>query len=85
VVCRARQGKRALVRLARLPDGRVVVDLTGKGPGRGAYLCPRRACWLDKSMERRLEHALKVALTPEDRGHLAVFAATLPNGENDRG
>ena len=85
MVCRARQGKRALVRVARLTDGRVVVDPSGKGPGRGAYLCPRRTCWLDKNMERRVGHALKVTLTPEDRGRLAEYAAALPDGEDNHG
>ena len=34
----ARQ-KRELTRVVRTPDGRVVLDPTGKMPGRGAYLC----------------------------------------------
>jgi predicted RNA-binding protein YlxR (DUF448 family) len=33
----------ALVRL-RLVDATLVVDLGERGPGRGAYLCPRRDC-----------------------------------------
>jgi predicted RNA-binding protein YlxR (DUF448 family) len=84
VVCRRRQGKRALVRVARTSDGMVSVDLTGKGPGRGAYLCPRRACWADPGMPRRLGHALKAPLSDDDRALLAAFAAGLPE-EDDHG
>src|SRR5262245_20614458 len=84
VVCRRRQGKRALVRVARTKDGAVSVDATGKGPGRGAYLCPRRVCWEDPQMPRRLGHALKAALTDDDRAALAAFAAGLPE-EDDHG
>jgi hypothetical protein len=36
-------------------------------------------------MERRLGHALKATLTPEDRARLAEFAATLPDGESEHG
>lgn len=78
MVCRARQGKRGLVRIARLAEGGVVIDPTGKGPGRGAYVCPRRACWSDATLPRRLGHALKVQLTEADRARLAEFAAGLP-------
>ena len=38
VACRAKGGKRELIRVVRRPDGRVHSDPSGKAPGRGAYL-----------------------------------------------
>ncbi|RPH84328.1 MAG: YlxR family protein [Candidatus Rokuibacteriota bacterium] len=44
VGCRQRRAKRELVRLARRPDGVVVVDAEGSRPGRGAYVCAEPGC-----------------------------------------
>ncbi len=44
VACRARRPQAELVRVARRPDGSVHVDAGGRGPGRGAYVCPEGAC-----------------------------------------
>jgi predicted RNA-binding protein YlxR (DUF448 family) len=65
VVCRQTSDKRALLRVVRLPErdgGMVVVDVTGKKPGRGAYICPDEVC-VDKAIKgKRFERAL--AVTP---------------------
>ena len=47
VVCRQKTDKRRLTRLVRTQDEqeiRIVVDPTGKMPGRGAYVCDNQAC-----------------------------------------
>ena len=44
VSCRASGQKSDLIRVVRKPDGEVVVDVTGKMPGRGAYLCGSKEC-----------------------------------------
>lgn len=38
VVTKEKCEKRDLLRIVRTPEGRVIVDLTGKANGRGAYL-----------------------------------------------
>lgn len=38
VVTREKLPKQELVRVVRTPEGEVIVDLTGKANGRGAYL-----------------------------------------------
>jgi predicted RNA-binding protein YlxR (DUF448 family) len=73
--------KRELLRIVRQPDG-VQVDLTGKLPGRGAYLHDQRSCW-ERGLKGPLAHALKVELTAEDRERLETFMNTLP--EEPRG
>jgi len=36
--------KSELTRVVKAPDGEVSIDLTGKKPGRGAYVCRNEAC-----------------------------------------
>lgn len=76
VGCRETLPKRALIRVARTPDG-LRIDPTGKVAGRGAYLHDRRSCW-ERGLKGGLAHALKVELTDQDRETLRAFMATLP-------
>ena len=78
VACRSTSGKRDLVRIVRTPAGAVEVDETGKKAGRGAYLCARTSCWIDAMKKGRLDAALRVKLTPDDRLRLTEFATTIP-------
>jgi predicted RNA-binding protein YlxR (DUF448 family) len=71
--------KRSLIRIVRSPQG-VMVDPTGKMPGRGAYLHDLRSCW-DKGLKGAVAHALKTELTGEERETLAAFAKTLPQAD----
>ncbi len=78
IACRRREAKRGLVRLVRTPEGQVEVDLTGKKPGRGAYICPRSACWEEALRRRALNRALRVVLTSEEAERLRQYARSLP-------
>lgn len=73
-VCREKRDKRQLTRLVRTPEGSVVVDLTGKQNGRGAYVCDDPACW-DKLLSngRLLNQALKTAVTAEALAAIATY------------
>ena len=60
VACRTTGGKRALLRVVRLPEGQgVVLDPTGKKSGRGAYVCPTAACVALALKQKKLERSLK--------------------------
>ena len=63
--CGESRPKRELVRVVRAADGAVSLDLTGKKPGRGAYVCPRAACLAKARKAKRIERALEVSI-PED-------------------
>jgi predicted RNA-binding protein YlxR (DUF448 family) len=78
VGCRAVLPKRTLIRIVRGPNG-VQVDLTGKSPGRGAYLHDQRVCW-ERGLKGALANALRVDLTVEDRERLLAYLQTLPEG-----
>lgn len=69
VVCRTKDSKRALIRLARTEDG-VKIDPTGKANGRGAYLCESESCWERALVSDVLNHALRTTLTEVDRERL---------------
>ena len=51
--------------MVRAPDGTVSLDLKGKKPGRGAYVCPSAACLLKARKAKRFERALEVAIPEE--------------------
>ena len=77
IACRASAGKRELVRVVRTPQGSVELDLSGKKPGRGAYLCRRVECWQAALKKDRLAAALKTTISAEDRDRLSQFAESL--------
>jgi len=75
--CRSIQAKRSLIRIVRQANG-VEIDLTGKLPGRGAYLHDLRSCW-EKGLKGALSKALKTNLTPEDEDKLVKYMLSLPD------
>jgi len=74
VACRKIRPKRELVRLVRMPDGGVEVDIGGKKSGRGAYLCRAQECWEIGLKKERLEYTLRTALTEGNREQLITYA-----------
>jgi predicted RNA-binding protein YlxR (DUF448 family) len=74
--------KKALIRIVRTTEG-VKVDLTGKAPGRGAYIHGLRSCW-EKALKGPVSRALKTELSNEDRQALLAFTQSLPD-ENESG
>jgi len=54
--------KKELIRIVRSPQGEIQIDLTGKKPGRGAYLCGKVACFKLAKKSRAFERALKTSV-----------------------
>ncbi|WP_367563832.1 RNase P modulator RnpM [Acetomicrobium flavidum] len=65
VACKTEKPKRELIRIVRSPEGRVYVDLTGKGQGRGAYVCDNIDCIELARKKDLLSKALKVEVPQE--------------------
>lgn len=63
--CSAQRPKRELVRVVRSPEGEISIDLRGKAPGRGAYLCPSAACLAKARKAKRLERTFEVPIPGE--------------------
>ena len=63
--CGEMKPKKELGRIVKSPEGDVSVDLTGKKPGRGAYVCRSAQC-LDKAIKsRRLEKNFGAGVSQE--------------------
>jgi Predicted nucleic-acid-binding protein implicated in transcription termination len=57
--------KKELVRVVRNKEGEVSVDLTGKKPGRGAYVCKNSECLQKALKTKRLDRNLEVSIDEE--------------------
>ena len=65
MACQAKKDKRELVRIVRSPEGEISVDVTGKKPGRGAYICPNLECLNKVIKSKRLERSLETTISQE--------------------
>ena len=63
--CREMKPKPELVRVVRSPEGTVSVDLRGKAPGRGAYVCRSADCLKKALRSKALSRSLDVEIPPE--------------------
>ena len=63
--CGEMKPKKELVRVVKSPEGEVSLDLTGRKPGRGAYVCPRVDCLRLARKARRLEKAFSCPIPAE--------------------
>ncbi|MBU6495089.1 MAG: DUF448 domain-containing protein [Acidobacteria bacterium] len=61
MACRRRRPDHELVRLGRTSDGDVIV---GRGPGRGAWICPSEEC-LARLRRSALERAWRSTISEE--------------------
>ena len=77
VACHQVSAKRGLIRLVRIADGSVEVDITGKKAGRGAYLCPAPDCWEAGLRDKKLEHTLRTKLSEDNRQQLMEYGRSL--------
>ena len=64
VGCREMKPKKELIRVVRPPEGRVMLDRTGKAAGRGAYVCPSSACLEKARKAKTLERTLEAQIEP---------------------
>ena len=60
--CREMKPKKELIRVVRSSDGKVMLDFSGKAPGRGAYVCPNPDCLKKACKAKALERAFDTAI-----------------------
>lgn len=63
--CGEMKPKKELVRIVRNNLGEISLDLTGRKPGRGAYLCMDPECLKKARKSKRLEKAFGCAIPEE--------------------
>jgi hypothetical protein len=68
------------VRIVRQPDGGLLVDDTGRLPGRGAYLCADQTCWSTALKRHSIERALDASLPPELLAQLTAGGSSAEGG-----
>ncbi|WP_433923203.1 RNase P modulator RnpM [Paenibacillus taichungensis] len=72
VACQEMMPKKQLIRIVKTPEDEVLIDLTGKKSGRGAYLCGKESCFKLALKNRSLDRALKSKVSPEIYEQLAA-------------
>ena len=65
VGCQEMKPKKEMIRVVKTPENSIEIDLTGKRPGRGAYVCPKEECMQKAIKARRLEKALHHVISTE--------------------
>ena len=65
VGCNEMKNKKELIRVLKTPEGEILLDVTGKKNGRGAYLCKNPECFARAVKSKVLERSLGIHI-PED-------------------
>ena len=63
--CGEMKPKKELIRAVKSPEGEISLDLTGRKPGRGAYLCRSEECLRLARKGRKLEKSFSCRIDDE--------------------
>lgn len=63
--CMQMKPKKELIRIVKSPEGDVSVDLTGKKPGRGAYICKDIDCLEKAYKTKKLNRSLEINISED--------------------
>lgn len=63
--CGEMKPKKELVRAVKSKEGEISLDLTGKKPGRGAYICKNMECFKKARKARRFEKEFSCKIEEE--------------------
>ena len=70
VGCGEMKNKKDLMRVLKTAEDSIVLDMTGRKNGRGAYLCMDKECLAKARKNKGLERSFKQAVPAEVYGHL---------------
>ena len=65
VGCNTSKNKKELIRVVKNNQGEISIDLVGKKPGRGAYICNDPNCLKLAKKAKRLERAFECEISEE--------------------
>ncbi len=68
--CMESKPKRELIRIVGTEDGRLLLDKTGKAPGRGTYLCPDTNCFAAARKKKAISRSLDMTFQEEQMNQL---------------
>lgn len=60
--CSEMKNKKEMIRVLKTAEDEIVLDMTGKKNGRGAYLCSSRECFEKAVKNKGLERSLKTPI-----------------------
>ncbi|MBE5961309.1 MAG: YlxR family protein [Lachnospiraceae bacterium] len=63
--CGEMKTKKEMIRVIKTPEDEIVLDVTGKKNGRGAYICNDPECLSKAIKSKGLERSLKTAIPKE--------------------
>ncbi len=63
--CKVMKPKKELIRVVRSNEGEISIDLIGKKPGRGAYICRNADCLEQAIKAKRLDKAFETTIDGE--------------------
>lgn len=63
--CGEMKPKKELVRVVKTPEDEIVLDLTGKRNGRGAYICRDTECLKKARKSKRIEKSFQCQIPDE--------------------
>lgn len=65
VGCGEMKSKKEMMRVLKTPEDEIVLDVTGKKNGRGAYLCKSGQCLAKARKNKGLERSFKMSIPNE--------------------
>lgn len=65
VGCGEMKNKKDMMRVLKSAEGPIVLDMTGKKNGRGAYLCMNKECLVKARKNKGLERSFKMSIPDE--------------------
>ncbi len=65
VGCGEMKSKKEMMRVLKTPEETIVLDVTGKKNGRGAYLCKKKECLGQARKNKGLERSFKMRIPNE--------------------
>lgn len=65
VGCGEMKSKKDMMRVLKSAEGPIVLDMTGKKNGRGAYLCANKECLVKARKNKGLERSFKMSIPSE--------------------
>ena len=81
--CNEMKPKREMIRVVHQKDGAILLDVTGKQTGRGAYICPKLGCLKAVRKARRLEKAFSTRISDEIYAALEASMLTAEQQEEN--
>ena len=63
--CQEMKPKKELIRIVKNKENEISVDLNGRKPGRGAYICRSLSCFEKAKKAKRFERAFEASINEE--------------------